>query len=340
MSNNIKQYWVLLLPVLVMAVGLMIFKMMTFDEVAISVGELSADKLINDTTVGYPYWLVTSFLLLFLTSVAAVVFTVRDVSLHNNNGPRVTFYWISILLFTVIFIGIINFVPDNLYAFLGIGVFDKTVGAYLISVGYDVQPETCKALCPLKTLIDWSNALAVGAATVIVCGIATLQPSRSLPPKNTSAPELQNWIDQELNAVAGRMKRLKYLLLAATAVLVSGVVFMTVWRGWPNIFNFAGKNIYKQLADASVQFQAFHFAIILAAIFVPMAVVLKQRANDVAFVDPGLSSDKARKTFLLERGASFDFKAQATQVLAILSPYLVSGPIPILDYINIIKNVF
>jgi len=340
MLNNIKQYWVLLLPVLVMAVGTAIFKMVTFDGIAISVGTLSAEKLINDTTVGYPYWLVTSFLLLFLTSLSAIVFTVRDVYLHNSNGQWVTFCWVAIFLFVVVFIGIINFVPDNLYASLGIGVFDKTVGTYLISVGYEVQSETCKTLCPLKTLIDWSDALAVGAGAVIVCGIATLQPSHSQPPEKIPAPELQNWIDDELNSVSERMQRLKYLLLAATAVLVSGVIFMTVWRSWPNVFNFSGKAIYKPLADASIQFQAFHFAVILAAIFVPMAVVLKQHANDIVLVDPGLSSDKARKTFLLERGASFDFKAQATQLFAILSPYLVSGPVPILDYINIIKNAF
>jgi len=340
MSHNIKRYWALILPVIVMAAGLMIFKSMTFDGVVISVGDIPGGNLINSKTVGYPYWMAAGFLLLFMTSVAAVVFTVRDVYLHNSNGTWVVFCWVAVLLFTVVFFALTKYVPENLFESLGKGVFENSVAVYLVSVGYVPGTESCQALCPLKTLIDGSNALAVGAAAVIVCGIATLHPPDGKPENNFSAPELQNWIDNHLNDIAGRMQRLKYLLLAATSVLVSGVIFMTIWRGWPNVFDFTDRETYKALADSSVQFQAFHFALILATIFIPMAVVLKQRANDIVAFDPGLNSDTARKTFLTERGVRLDFKSQAMQLLTILSPYLVSGPLPMVELIDFIKAGF
>ena len=186
----------------------------------------------------------------------------------------------------------------------------------------------------LKSIIDWSNFFAIAAAAFIACAVSTMVPNQSQPPRRTTAPALQKWVESEVAELADRIRRLKLFLYAATVVLVTGVLFMNMWRQWPMAFvtgpggSTTDLDVYKALADATVQMQAIHFVFILAAIFAPMAFVLKRRANEVVKHDTGLSTDAARKDFLLKRGADFDFKNRLTQLLSILAPYLAAGPIP------------
>ena len=333
MLNYVKNYWALIIPVVVAAVGLIVFHMFTFQSVEALPKNFSPD-FFNKETVKYPYWVATTFMLLVLSSIGAVSVTAREVSQSKDDASKVVFLIIAVLLLIGCYIGLVTIEQKALYESLGKDVFNSTVGEYLSKVGYKPGDEECGNLCLLKSLIDWSNFFAFAAAAFVASAVATLVPNKSQPPNNPTAPDLQKWVDNEVAELASRIGRLKLFLYAATVVLVTGVVSMNTWRRWPMAFatenpdKTTNLDVYKALADASVQMQAIHFVFILAAIFAPMAFVLKRRANEIVKHDGGLSTDTARKDFLLKRGADFDFKNKLTQLLSILAPYLAAWPIP------------
>jgi len=194
----------------------------------------------------------------------------------------------------------------------------------------------------LALWVDFANALGIAGAVFIaicVCAIAPKTPPGAAPCENGDTPTDENTISalkKEVEAYAddleARTRWLKYLLFGAAAILIAGVANMQIWRAWPTaILTAVDANTgmaYQQFADASIVYHSFLFALILIAIFVPMAAWMQRNARVLSETAKAckLLEVKTAATWRQENGLTLSFSENIQRILAVLSPIL-AGPI-------------
>lgn len=224
--------------------------------------------------------------------------------------------------------GVATFGGPRLYTFLGKDLFEQTLGSY---------PVANTHLGLLDSMINIGNLCAATAGTLLVVAVSYLLPPPPSKPARQSAPDIKAAMDRDVGELAGRVHDLKLMLFAAAAVLFTGVVFMKAWRDWPLAFwpetgDAAGREAYRVLAAATVNYQAFHCVLILAAIFIPVAMALRDAGQRLAAQDPSVGADPAaRDRWLASAGVSLSISEQAQRLFAIVTPYLAPAAASVLS---------
>lgn len=180
----------------------------------------------------------------------------------------------------------------------------------------------------LASVIMFANIFAAMAGVTVVVAVAYLAPGPT-PRLSTEMTDVdkRRVIDEAGQDLAVRVRYLKYLLAVGAAVLFTGLVLMKAWRDWA-VNNFADTQKVsdsKILTEATLNYDALFFTIILAAIFLPMMLWLRSAGTDLAKVDPALAKDSAAQDrWLLAHGIKLSINETAQRAIAIASPFLAA----------------
>ena len=296
-------------PVATAVLGLIVLPWFLGGDILIQPPEVKPEAIAGGEA-GARLWVATTLVILIVATIAAVALSLWTMYERGCLGRGA--------LWTVVVAGAMAwFAASRDFAIidhLGNGVFDKTVGHY---------PAGGAVLAALKRSIDVANIAGIVVATAVAVAVACLAP---MPLQPGAAAD----IDQAVRDIAGRARDLKYLLFAAAMVLFVAVVFMKAWRDWPLAYwdeagrQAAGK-AYEAVAAASVSYDACVFVLVLAAIFIPMALRLRAAGREVAARDPAVGSDPAaRDRWLTAHGIVLSVSEQAQRVIAIVLPFLAA----------------
>jgi hypothetical protein len=140
-------------------------------------------------------------------------------------------------------------------------------------------------LMALNRLIDLVSAIAVIASAIII--FATIACLAESP-----APQLD--LRERVRIWKWQSHRAERFLKLGAALLVVGLVCHICWTMWPDFLfkRLDGKKgelvdsqtlkSYHALVNAFAGYKATHFTILLASFYLPVAIVLSQRANSMA----------------------------------------------------------
>jgi hypothetical protein len=135
--------------------------------------------------------------------------------------------------------------------------------------------------------------------------------------------------DENLNRLRRRVRMLRIILYLAAAVLVSKVLQSQALVGWAmSYFDLFGiDTAFDNFRKSVITQEGLGYTIFLLAIYVPAFNVLRERAIQLAEskIASGASSQTSPADFLEQNGLTFSFKDQATRIVTILSPMLVSS---------------
>lgn len=224
----------------------------------------------------------------------------------------------------------------HMYVRLGKELFLKTVGEYagMREIGFDflgtnyfkwpVYPAGNIPL--LDMIIDIQNTLAVFGGVFIAVAACALM------------PHFQNLDQTELSA---RIQRIKYLLLWGAAVFVSGMFAMKAWREWPLSFlneTSVYSAIYANVADASFQFQAVQFFLVLVAIFGPVSQALHNAGYKLANVKaPGKTPEIIEK-WMKDMRLKLSLQEYSTRLITIMTPLLAGAAPKLLEAMSLLTK--
>lgn len=265
------------------------------------------------------FWVATTYLFLIVICVAATAIAASIVWRSLSGQKRSFSYGFAILLAVVSFF-IVNPGP-RLWAYLGEELFEKTIGAY---------PNDTVGLVLLERMFPVSNVIGIFAAVFIAVAVAALAPETTPKPSGLAAPEARRWTDEALGRMAAHVRDLKYLLFVAAAVLFIALLHSKAWHEWPLAFwppdtPSSDKAAFQAIVTASVNYQASYFVLILAAIFVPMAVRLRAAARTLAAQDEAVgNSPAAQERWLAANGITLSLGQQAQRLFAIISPFFAA----------------
>jgi hypothetical protein len=174
----------------------------------------------------------------------------------------------------------------------------------------------------ITELMTWLNSICFAVIFPVVCAVyAILYSSDNDKPYLELSP-----LYAKLNYLYAKMKYLQLLLYIGTIMLIFGILLIQSMYDWSLAFilrdeqaiKVAG-NFYSNLLIAEGGF----FTLILAAIYLPAAILLRMRAS----VLKDLPEDNlAKEKLLKDYNLSFSFTESLPRLLAISSPLLV-GPI-------------
>jgi hypothetical protein len=316
LDARLKPFSPLIVPVCVAAIGLFISELFAVRNVPIT-GPASWDAAaIAFAETEARWWVGTTTVALLATAIGALAGAGYIVF---NNPDRQLYRQPAIGLFAVlaatgaIFVTVLVTSGD---AELGGTLFSKTIGAYpAANAPRWLGPMTIPKIADIASLLS-AAALAVAAAALV-------PPAMPVP---AGSPPLVNRADVDAAArkIARAMHDLKLLLFLAALVLVASLVQVEAWRGWPAAFwsdhKFPAE--HQNAVRALVSFRAVLYVSVLAAIFMPPAIRLREAGRWLANLHSGLADEAARQRWLNDTGLALSFGEQAKRVVALISPFL------------------
>jgi hypothetical protein len=122
------------------------------------------------------------------------------------------------------------------------------------------------------------------------------------------------------------MKRLKDVLTAASAILVSGILHMGAWLRWPAalVADKAGQEAVLGTALAITLFWGVTFTLMLVATYLPAALVLAKQAEALLLDGPSETADPEPEQWLKDHGLFLSLQDHFPQFGLILAPLLAS----------------
>ncbi len=125
---------------------------------------------------------------------------------------------------------------------------------------------------------------------------------------------------------ASQMKRLKEVLTAASAILVSGILHMGAWLRWPAalVADKAGQDAVLGTALAITLFWGVTFTLMLVATYLPAALLLARRAEALLVDRPVAASEPDPDQWLKDHGLFLSLQDHFPQFGLILAPLLAS----------------
>ena len=131
--------------------------------------------------------------------------------------------------------------------------------------------------------------------------------------------------EQDENELARRMGLLRHVLYIGAALLAVGVLRVSATLGWGASFIPAdtepGKAVLV-LVSGIVGSLGVSFTLLIAAVYLPAALILRARATKLASKQPL----EGRQTWLTERGLALSVSQYVPRFVALISPLLV-GPV-------------
>jgi len=125
---------------------------------------------------------------------------------------------------------------------------------------------------------------------------------------------------------ASQMKRLKEVLTAASAILVSGILHMGAWLRWPAalVADRAGQEAVLGTALAITLFWGVTFTLMLVSTYLPAALLLARRAEALLMGRPTEPTEPEPDQWLKDHGLFLSLQDHFPQFGLILAPLLAS----------------
>ncbi|MGE0643618.1 MAG: hypothetical protein AB7P24_08110 [Nitrospira sp.] len=125
---------------------------------------------------------------------------------------------------------------------------------------------------------------------------------------------------------ASQMKRLKEVLTAASAILVSGILHMGAWLRWPAalVADKGGQEAVLGTALAITLFWGVTFTLMLVSTYLPAALLLAQRAEALLMERPSENAEPEPDQWLKDHGLFLSLQDHFPQFGLILAPLLAS----------------
>lgn len=141
---------------------------------------------------------------------------------------------------------------------------------------------------------------------------------------STLAPPISGQPDPKFYAL--QMKRLKEVLTAASAILVSGILHMGAWLRWPAslVADTAGQEAVLGTALAITLYWGVTFTLMLVATYLPAALLLARRAEALLVDRPAEVSEPDPDQWLKDHGLFLSLQDHFPQFGLILAPLLAS----------------
>lgn len=160
---------------------------------------------------------------------------------------------------------------------------------------------------------------AVNVQALIVPVVALLAACSTLAPPLSGLPP-------DPKFYASQMKRLKEVLTATSAILVSGILNMGAWLRWPAalVADKAGQEAVLGTALAITLFWGVTFTLMLVATYLPAALVLARRAEAVLLGSPSEEAKAEPEQWLKDHGLFLSLQDHFPQFGLILAPLLAS----------------
>ena len=279
----------------------------------------------------FRYLWVSAFWLFGTVSLAVIVSCAF--SLYHEIPRQHRLFVLSLVVFlSVAIIGFEIVATDQSgrcwYDNMGRDLFRTTLGNMPVSIAKSGIPEgglehADSILSKLDMAIDTAKFLA--AIALIVIGLGSILTLTRPVAGKEGAPQPSE--ERQTQYLADKVAVLKAYLYQGTAVFVFAVVAMMSWMFWPIDF-LAGADVqaaYRDLLVGSAVLQGVGYTVGVASIYLPPAVMLRQRirriARQVATSDDGASVEQ----WLRARRLHFQPLDELRQMGAILLPALVSG---------------
>ena len=315
--------WPILPPFIMLAAGFILFPGIMYPGSLTAAPKWEAASILAAESSSR-YWTATTLLILAAVCAAAIILSSMVIwrRLGKEEGCK-GFVCVGLVAIAALII-VSTLQSTEMYFYLGKDVFDKTIGSF---------PASGVGLKTLDNMINFGNVISIVAAAFITVAVAALTPV-PLPKKGKDESKNRAATDDAIRGLSERVRNLKYLLFAAAIVLFAGLVFMKAWREWPLAYwgtstSDNNGDTFKGLVTATINFQASHFSLVLAAIFLPMALWLREAGRSLAESDSAIGNDPAaQERWLSSKGVSLALSEQAQRLFAIVSPFLAT---PLVD---------
>jgi hypothetical protein len=142
---------------------------------------------------------------------------------------------------------------------------------------------------------------------------------------STLAPPISG-LSPDPKFYASQMKRLKEVLTAASAILVSGILHMGAWLRWPAalVADRAGQEAVLGTALAITLFWGVTFTLMLVATYLPAALLLARRAEVLLLERSPAANEPEPDKWLKDHGLFLSLQDHFPQFGLILAPLLAS----------------
>jgi hypothetical protein len=136
--------------------------------------------------------------------------------------------------------------------------------------------------------------------------------------------------ERSANTLRTQHRRLQAVLFAGAAVLVAGVIEMDALYHWATtVATLPGlpKGTAEAITASAIIPTGTFFSLFLAAAYVPAALILRERALELASTALPSEGPAAQGEWLQKRGLGISVSAQLTSLMALLGPVLAGGPL-------------
>lgn len=233
---------------------------------------------------------------------------------------------------------------DSLYHLLDWRVFHETVGRIGNNGTAPERDQMSPGLVLLRTAVALSNVSAIVAGLIVVMATCRIGSDFVPLPRPAEAGDDQALRDARKAAAESEAPKLaraladfRALLLLGSGLLLAGMLAAKAWREWPLAFcnrytatapivcDNAALNAFQQKVAGSVVFDASAFVLILAAIFVPKAAALRNRAVDLAVAAGNAYGTAEATNWQTARGLVWNWRTYTERAVAVLAPLLGTG---------------
>ncbi|MFM1900963.1 MAG: hypothetical protein RLZZ216_1539 [Cyanobacteriota bacterium] len=197
---------------------------------------------------------------------------------------------------------------------------------YLLTMDHENRPikaifvVTFYSLSKISTLLDMGSRLwAVNGILSLINLFSVVVPACicSFLPVVLLRP-VDGWTEE---ALLERVADLRQIGTLASVFMVAGVLHMYGWLSWaPDLM---GKSAMETMVSSISLYWGCVFAAMIASIYIPIIILLQRCAAPV--MQEEQIPIKDQMGWLIDRGLSFKFLTQVSQLLAVLAP-LVAAP--------------
>ncbi|WP_216900666.1 hypothetical protein [Synechococcus sp. CCY 9618] len=288
------------LPVAVLALGHGLFELVgqTFHEIySVVIQSPSADLSRHAVTQAGQAWAATALIYLVVGS-AALGLLIQQLRSRVRGAAQVPFLALATLL-SVLGVGHLVIVDMQRHPLSAIFylTFESLSRSGLLDVG---------RLDGVHRVLDVINVMSV----VVPASVCAVMPLCILAPP-------RGWTEASL---AARIKDARQLGVVASAFLVAGLLHMFSWMQWSSALLM--EKPLEALASSVTLFWSCVFTLMLAAVYIPLLLVLHHRAETV--MDQLEVPPRERADWLKQRGLSYDALSQLPQLAAISAPLLAN----------------
>ena len=314
MRFDLRWLWLGLLPFIVYSIFFRVFEELRPSGLVFPLAKNPDSLTIGAAEAYRRYFWLSAFAVAGAVAAAVTFSAIMTMRRGLVQGNRAAIYGVALVAIAIMAVVEIFSGAKRWYTHLGDGLFQSVFG-------------TGKAFGELSRLevldagldvIKWLGMIALILLTL--CLVLTLA-----RPASADMPD-----EEYAQHLAAAAKTQRALLLHLTAVYVVAIVAMFAWMMWPMPYlaDEAAKAAYRDVVNGAAILQAVGYSLGTAAIYLPAAMVLRQRAMTLAGrmagqTDAGLTGANA-DDWLARMGLAASPVDQFRQTATLALPVLVS----------------